>query len=200
MGRVPAGQRCPGPLSGSAWPSAPAAACASTSGIRGTRLVASPPAECDAAMRRDGITPGPGAGSSQLADRTHLMLEVLARTPLRTWTDEFGRTAEQIIAVPSGGWAPVLFTGWSRAAMAQRDQEWMAALINRALAGGLPGTRPAPRRCASWPGGPIPRSPRPGTAAGPSRRTRRRPSVTRSAVLRFRYDMLKELEDDDSAG
>ena len=68
------------------------------------------------------------------------MLEVLARTPLRTWTDEFGRTAEQILALPSGSWAPVLFTGWSRAAMAQRDQEWMAALINRALADGLPGT------------------------------------------------------------
>ena len=38
-----------------------------------------------------------------------------------------------------GDWAPVLFTGWSRAAMAQRDQEWMAALINWAIAGGLPG-------------------------------------------------------------
>ena len=33
----------------------------------------------------------------------------------------------------------MLFTGWSRAAMAQRDQEWMAALINWAIAGGLPG-------------------------------------------------------------
>ena len=90
-------------------------------------------------MRRDGITPSPGAGRSQLADQAHLLLEVIARTPLRTWTDEFGRSAEQILAVPAGGWAPVLFTGWSRAAMAQRDQEWMAALINWAIAGGLPG-------------------------------------------------------------
>ena len=81
----------------------------------------------------------PEAGRSQLADQAHLLLEVLARTPLRTWTDEFGRPAEQILAVPAGGWAPVLFTGWSRAAIAQRDQEWMAALINWALAGGLPG-------------------------------------------------------------
>ena len=107
--------------------------------MRGTRLITIPPAECDAAMRRDGITPRPGGGSLPLDDRTHLMLEVLARTPLLTWSNEFGRSAEQILAVPSGAWEPVLLAGWSRAAMAQRDQEWMAALINRALADGPPG-------------------------------------------------------------
>ena len=72
-------------------------------------------------------------------DRTHFLHEVLARTPLRTWTAEFARPPEQILALPSGGWAPVLFDGWALAAMAQRDQEWMVALINRALAGGRPG-------------------------------------------------------------
>src|SRR5271166_1242478 len=102
-------------------------------------LIMIPPTECDAGMRRDGIAPRPSGGSFQLDDRTHLMLEVMARTPLRIWTNEFGRSAEQVLAVPSGGWAPVLFTGWSRAAMAQRDQEWMAALINLALADGPPG-------------------------------------------------------------
>ena len=61
-----------------------------------TRLVASPPAECDAAMRRDGITPGPSAGGSQLADRARLLLDVVARTPLRTWTDGFGMTPAEI--------------------------------------------------------------------------------------------------------
>ena len=63
-------------------------------GADGARLLARPPAGCDAAMRRDGITPGPDAGRSQPARQAHLMLEVLARTPLRTWTDEFGQTAE----------------------------------------------------------------------------------------------------------
>ena len=67
--------------------------------------------------------------------------EVMARTPLRTWTGQFGRTPEQILAVPSDAWAPVLFTGWSRAAMAQRDQDWMTALVDWALAGGPTGTR-----------------------------------------------------------
>jgi len=108
-------------------------------GIRGTRLLVSPPTECDAAMRRDGITPSPGAGRSQQADRARLLLDVVARTPLRTWTDGLGMTSAEIVGIRSSDWAPVLFTGWSRAAMAQRDQEWIAALINRAIAGGLPG-------------------------------------------------------------
>ena len=144
-------------------------------------------------MRRDGVTARQGAGLQEMDARTHLLHEVLARTPLRTWTDRFGRTAEQILAVRSGAWAPVLFTGWSRAAMAQRDQEWMTALINWALAGGPTGTlfgaetlrqlarRVDPARCA-----------RETTA----RRGAEIPPAIRDAisVLRFRYDMLKELE------
>ena len=41
------------------------------------------------------------------SDRTRLLLEVVARTPLRTWTDGFGLTAAQVVALPSGDWAPV---------------------------------------------------------------------------------------------
>jgi len=168
-------------------------------GIGGTHMVASPLAECYAAMRRDGITPSPGAGRSQLAGQAHLLLEVIARTPLDTWTGAFGRSAEQILAVPAGGWAPVLFTGWSRAAMAQRDQEWMTALINWAIADGLPGHPSGAETLRQ-----LVRRVDPALAA---------PGITTSflavlppavrdaiTVLRFRYDMLKELDDDHSAG
>ena len=117
----------------------------------------------------------------------------MARTPLRTWTDRFGRTAEQILGLLSGPWAPVLFAGWSRAATAQRDQEWMTALVNWALAGGPTGTlfgaemlrrlarRADPARCAR---------------DTPALRASEIPPPIRDAVsvLRFRYDMLKELE------
>ena len=168
-------------------------------GLRGPYLVTDPPAECDAAMRRDGITPGPGAGRSQLADRTRLMLEVVARTPLRTWTDAFAIEPAEIVAAGSGDWAPVLFVGWSRAAIAQRDQEWMAALINEALTGWPPAT-PAgygalsqlARRADPALGAPGAR-PDPIPGAPPAVR-----DATR--VLRFRYDMLKELDDDHSGG
>ena len=162
------------------------------SGVRGARLAVVPPARSDAAMRRDGVTSGQGGRPQERDARTHLLHEVLARTPLRTWTDRFGRTAEQVLALRSGPWAPVLFTGWSRAAMAQSDQEWMTALINWALAGGPTGTlfgaetlrqlarRADPARCARE------------TAS----RGAEIPLPIRDAisVLRFRYDMLKELE------
>jgi len=162
-------------------------------GVLSEHVVTSPPVQWDNAMRRDGVSPRGGGDLQQLDDRTHILHEVLARTPLRTWTDQFGRTAEQILAVSSGAWAPVLFTGWSRAAMAQRDQVWMTALVNWALAGGSTGTlfgaetlrqlarRVDPARCA-----------RETTAS----RAAEIPPPIRDAisVLRFRYDMLKELE------
>ena len=165
-------------------------------GITGTRLLASPPVECDAAMRRDGITASPGAGASQLAGQAYLLLEVLARTPLRTWTVGFGRSAEHILAVPAGGWAPVLFTGWSRAAMAQRDQKWMAALISLALADGPPADVETLRQ--------LVRRVDPAFAASGiivGQVAELSPAIRDAIrVLRFRYDMLKELDDDHSAG
>ena len=147
-------------------------------------------------MRRDGITASPGAGGSQLADQAYLLLEVLARTPLRAWTDEFGRSAEHILAVPAGGWAPVLFTGWSRAAMAQRDQEWMVALISLALADGPPADVGTLRQ--------LVRRVDPAFAASGiivGQVAELSPAIRDAIrVLRFRYDMLKELDDDHSAG
>ena len=163
-------------------------------GMRGPRLIVTPPAECDAAMRRDGIAPGPAAGRSHLAGQAHLMAEVLAGTPLRTWTREFGRTGGQLVAVPSDGWAPVLFAGWSRAAMAQRDQEWMAALIGWALADGTPADIETLRRLVRRVDPAFAASGiTVGQLAGLS------PAI-RDAIrmLRFRHDMLKELDVDDS--
>ncbi len=166
-------------------------------GPRGTRLVATPPTESDAVMRRDGIAPGPAGGSSQPAEQARLMLEVVARTPLRTWTDRFGLGAAQIVTLRSGDWAPVLFIAWSRAAIAQRDQDWMAALLHRALTGRPPGLageiealRQLARRADPRLGGP-PALPDPEQDAPPAIR-----EATR--LLRFRYDMLKELDDNDS--
>ena len=107
--------------------------------------------------------------------------------------------AEQILAVPAGGWAPVLFTGWSRAAMAQRDQEWMAALINWAIAGGLPGHPSGAEALRQLVRRVDPLLGPPGTTA--SYLAVQLPAI-RDAItmLRFRHDMLKELDDDHSAG
>ena len=47
---------------------------------------------------------------------------MIARTPLRTWTDGFGMRPAEILALPAGGWEAVLFAAWSRAAITQRDR------------------------------------------------------------------------------
>jgi Family of unknown function (DUF5691) len=162
------------------------------SAAQGPRLVVTPPAEPDAAMRRDGIAPGPAAGGVPVADQARLVLELVARTPLRIWTDQSGLAAAQVVTLRSGDWAPVLFIAWSRAAIAQRNQEWMAALLTRALTGRPPGTaaeNEAVRQLARRAG---PRLGAPGALPGPEPDA---PPVIREAVrvLRFRYDMLKEL-------
>jgi hypothetical protein len=167
-------------------------------GKDGPRLVVLPPAGPDAAMRRDGITAPPAARRPQPADRTDLALEIIGRAPLGTWTKTFGLTAARIVAIPAGGWAPQLFAGWSRAAIAQHDQEWMTALINQAVT-----TRPARtavtdalRQLARHVN---PRLAAPGALPGPDPGA---PPAVRDALgmLRFRYEMLKELEDDHGDG
>jgi hypothetical protein len=174
-------------------------------GERGARLVITPPAECDASMRRDGITPGPAAGPHPPAyppappERIRLLLGVVARTPLRTWTDAFALTAAQVVASRSGEWAPVLFTGWTRAAIAQRDHDWTAALISHALAGRLPGTAAEIQALGQLARRADPVLGVPDTL--PELWPDAPPVISAAlGVLRFRYDMLKELSDDGHDG
>jgi hypothetical protein len=168
-------------------------------GRRGTRLVTIPPVESDASMRRDGIAPSPVAGRPQLADLNRFVVEIMARTPLRAWDDAFRRTAAQILALPAGDWIPILFVGWSRAAAAQYDRDWTAALFGRALTGWpvcTPTVTEALKRLARRA---DPALGAPGALAEPGPDA---PPAVRSAlsVLRFRHDMLRELEDDHGGG
>jgi hypothetical protein len=151
-------------------------------GARGPRLVITPP-----------------TADNLQAGRGRLVLEVVARTPLWTWTDEFGLTAAQVAALPAGDWAPVLFTGWSRAAIAQRDQEWIAALIGHALTERPPRTAAeteALRRLA------YRADPALGAPDALPVAEAEVPAATNVTlrVLRFRYEMLKELDGDHDDG
>ena len=152
---------------------------------RGPYLVTDPPAECDAAMRRDGITPGPGAGRSQLADRTRLMLEVVARTPLRTWTDAFaidaGRDRRRAIGRLGAGAFHRLVPGGDRPARPGMDGRPDQPGAHRPLPPGTPAENGAlsqlARRADPAPGAP---------GARPGRnRARRRRSGTRSRCCGF---------------
>jgi hypothetical protein len=165
---------------------------------RGPRLVCVPPAGSDAAMGRDGIATGPGPRALTSADPSDVVLAAVARTPLCTWTQEFDLTAAQIVALPAGDWALGLFRAWSWAAFSQRDQEWVAALINRALTGWALSTAALPQlkrliRQAD------PGLGAPGVLPGlvPEAPLALRHEVE---VLRFRYEMLKELDHDHGDG
>lgn len=167
--------------------------------VRGPRLFVYPPGRYDDDMWRDGVTPGRGAGGAPLADGARVVLSVVSRAPLRVWTDEFRMPAAKIVAVRSGDWAPVLFSGWARAAMAQRDQDWMAALITEALTGRPPEapTEMAVLRQLAREADPVLGAP--GTLPDPE------PGAPAAlydtvGVLRFRHDMLKELEHDHGPG
>ncbi len=171
-------------------------------GRSGARLVVSPPGECDADMRRDGIAPG---SDPQPARRRGLLLAVIASTPLRTWTDGFGMRPAEILALPADGWEPVLFAAWSRAAITQSRPDpgqrearaWMAAMISQSLTDGSPGLRSEAilgrlaRRADPALGAP---GALPGSGPG-------QPALDEAVrILRFRYEMHRELDDDDRAG
>ncbi|MFI9269219.1 DUF5691 domain-containing protein [Kitasatospora sp. NPDC052896] len=105
------------------------------------RLLVSPPTECDPAMRRDGIAPRSPTGRGQ---RAWWFGEIVAATPLRTWTAELDLTPAELIALPVAGataepesaeWRDDLREAWARAAVRQRDADWARALLG-----------PAPRR------------------------------------------------------
>jgi hypothetical protein len=177
-------------------------------GLAGDGLLVTPPGDCDAAMRRDGITPAADGTAPHQVSRRLLVLEIIARTPLRTWTDTFGLRPAEILGRSPGSWTPVLIAGWSRAAISQRDQEWMTALTSSALTGGLPGWLVDGGGPALVSGGEalrrLVRHVDPALvmpALDDSALTMPPPAVRDAVeVLRFRYQMLKELDIDDSAG
>ncbi|MFJ9607162.1 DUF5691 domain-containing protein [Kitasatospora sp. NPDC101176] len=118
----------------------------------GTHLLVTPPAECDAAMQRDGIAPASPTGRGE---RAWWFGEVVAAAPLATWPRSTGLTPEQLLALrvgdsideTSSSWADDLREAWARAAVRQHDADWARALLGPAPAPPVRGSgRPrAPR-------------------------------------------------------
>jgi hypothetical protein len=106
--------------------------------LAGNRIGIDPPSTCDKGMRRDGINPRPPAG---VGERAWWLEELLTRAPLRIWGEPAAFLRRQ---VPEG-WSPVLRRGLARAAAAQRDATWAAALTEQlteeVTAGGRPDDR-----------------------------------------------------------
>jgi Family of unknown function (DUF5691) len=99
-------------------------------------IVVHPPEHHDEAMLRDGI---PYHATERIGNRAGWLREILARTPLTTWTALFGLPPARIAALPiatDGSGAPPdehgrrdVHLGWARAAARQRDAAWARALL-----------------------------------------------------------------------
>jgi hypothetical protein len=115
-----------------------------------TWIMVEPPAAHDEDLARDGVPfhPGgsfaPGGGGRPVGTRAAWLREILARTPLGTWTDLFGLPPMEIVCLPvaaagaaegrSGrdehdGDARDVHIGWARAALKQQDAAWARALL-----------------------------------------------------------------------
>ncbi|MEV0406227.1 DUF5691 domain-containing protein [Actinoallomurus sp. NPDC050550] len=119
-----------GPAATCARPARPDA-CAATPDA----IVVDPPADHEEAMRRDGI---PYHAVERIGNHAGWLREILARTPLSTWTDRFGAAPERIVRLPivvdasrepDAGRTRDVQLGWARAAARQRDAAWARALL-----------------------------------------------------------------------
>ncbi|QXJ20448.1 hypothetical protein AGRA3207_001165 [Actinomadura graeca] len=124
-----------------------------------TCVAVEPPREHDEDLARDGVpfhpsgSFAPGGPNGPIGARAAWLREILARTPLGTWTETFGLPPMEIVCLPLGGPAPRgapdgarddgtaasgdadgriardVHIGWARAALRQRDAEWARALL-----------------------------------------------------------------------
>lgn len=91
------------------------------------RLVVSPPAELTTELRRDGVAAQPSRGTGVQA---WLLEEVVAGTPLGTWTEAFDRSPAAVVELARGNdWETPLLHGWAKAAIVQADSAWAVALV-----------------------------------------------------------------------
>ncbi len=115
-----------GQLPGSAYGQRMAARARACVRVEAGALVVEPPAGCDTGMRRDGIAPKPPQG---VGERAWWLEQVVARTPLATWTDA---DPADFLGLPApDDWGPVLLRGLTAAAVAAGAATWAALLFDR---------------------------------------------------------------------
>lgn len=112
-----------------------------------THLHAAPPAQCDAAMQRDGIEPQPPALRAKLGERAWWLQQILAAVPPTHWSAAWERSPQALIALAEQSeWKDGILEGWQTAALATHDAGWAEALVryrpaNSELMGLIPAER-----------------------------------------------------------
>ncbi|MFI0483453.1 DUF5691 domain-containing protein [Actinomadura sp. 9N215] len=87
-------------------------------------------------LARDGVpfhpsgSFAPRSGGAPVGTRAAWLREILARTPLSTWTELFALPPMEIVCLPvSESEGRDVHIGWARAALGQRDAGWARALL-----------------------------------------------------------------------
>ncbi|MEV4636559.1 SWIM zinc finger family protein [Actinoplanes sp. NPDC049548] len=107
------------------------------------RVAVTPPAELTADLRRDGVAAQPSRGTGVQA---WLLEEVIAGTPLATWTEAFGRGPAAVVDLARGNdWETALLHGWAKAAITQEESAWASALVRNDARESAAGLREAVR-------------------------------------------------------
>ena len=179
--------------------------------VRG-RLVADPPTACDQDMERDGVRRRAPKGTGE---RAWWLEQLVARAPLGTWIGWLGETPAEIVGLTRDEWGAVVQAGWVRAAIAQRDAGWASALLERGasveLLLGLPGpwagelaeavldkisraSGDSPHLATLCHGAAERLAPELYPRVQSLRGEPHRAVAKLAATLRFRHDMLKELQ------
>ncbi|HEY6741617.1 MAG TPA: DUF5691 domain-containing protein [Lapillicoccus sp.] len=91
------------------------------------------PETLDEASRRDAIVER--SGGFQKGKRAWWLEQILTRTPLPFWENEFRRSPAELVALPvAGDFARELHRGWAAAAVAQQNAAWARALMASSFA------------------------------------------------------------------
>ncbi len=91
------------------------------------------PPDRDAAAARDGIPAAPAGAVAR--GRAWLVIQFIAAVPLAEWTARLGLSPARLLRLPvPGGFGAEVHAGWRKAAVAQRDPAWAAALLAAAAA------------------------------------------------------------------
>jgi hypothetical protein len=94
-------------------------------------LEVTPPEACDEALIHDGVTASPPKG---LGERAWWLQQILAATPLETWTRGLSATPEHLLTLAGDSeWSGALLRGWSAAAARQGNVTWALALLGSQL-------------------------------------------------------------------
>jgi hypothetical protein len=95
------------------------------------RIEVTLPGEQDHTLSAHGIDTKPPKG---IGEKAWFIIQLTELLPLNAWTDAWKAAVPEIIAAAlAGDWGANLLEGWTRAAIAQKNSEWAAAIFPRAL-------------------------------------------------------------------